>query len=738
MTGVAGPDTALTQRQADLIGRQFNSAVTNTAAYGSAHRVTHRTYETLLENLVDALDKTDSLTLMLDRGSLFIEDYAVDARFNINRLIILFRQCGLESVTFARGVDEDGLEHLMRIIAGAEDFEGVERVRAELGTHGVDAIRVNHVVLRKFTEDDQVISREGLEDLTGLAEKSLAHAADTQAPTVLPTDEADIFSRIEEVFTMRDLMLQPQRMAEHWLQASGADDGRQQEAIEQIRDLRRQVERGQDADGEHLSPLAVMQAIQRIRQDMTTAMAGQEETARLLSAEGGVLSEVEQLTCQTVVSIVVDEYRAGQTSAQRLAQIIRRVLPGSREVKRLLPLLKQSLLADGMSLAGYIELVNELSAELQSDDLVQSLEQGADSIGLSVDEIVREIRRDPGEAARLVVLAAQLRGQHQEPGGGSGQDSLSAALSEYIEKVSNEMAGDAADETLDPGRRAEAAQKMQSMLVGQVRRHGIDEKLAGQVETDLARRSAKSRGDQGSDRLVELLRQSGGLDESELVSTLGQLLEREPDLATLGATVRRELAAHGYAPEKVQEIYDQTVARLKHRSRLELNPGGVLDPNATAYFLQREITSCLRYETFFSCIMLMISQVHEQESGWRTISADEIELIMPNVFELLPIHLRELDLLGTLGSKDRNIPLIILPMTRAEGASLVLERILEGLEATRFELQGAPVGIDVIGVANPFDAEQSPDRKTYIQAMRGRLANQLVLKLKSGSRPESR
>lgn len=724
MSQTAEKSAGLTQRQAEIVGRQFNSAVTNTSAYGSDHPVSERAYETFLSGIGECLDSVEPITLMLDRGSFFVEDHPVDAKFNSGRLAMVFRKLSLESVTFGSGLDAEALTHLMNVLTRPDDFEDIEAVRAALVAHGVDSVKVNHVILRKFTSDDEVISRGGLEELTDLAEQAVSEGGKTGAAGATDDSSADLMSRVEKVFSMRALMQQPGQVAEHLLDASVADTGRQSSVVAQIRQLSEQVDKGTGDDGAALSLNSVMQAVSKVREEISRGLAGQDETARLMAESGGVLSELDQLTCQTVVSIVRDEYRTGEVSAQRLAQIIRRVLPESRDLKRLLPMLKQALLEDGMQLGDYIEFVNQLTAELQSDDLVQMLEQGADSIGFSVDELLREIRREPEEAARLIVLASELR-----QGGRQDENVLSNALSEYIDRVSGELAG--ASEAADQGRLREEIKNTQKALIQKIGEHGVSRTVTERIESDLDAHVDRSTNTFRTSRIMDLLNKSETADDSELTDRLVQIVERQPNLSTLGDTLQRELKSHGFSADRIDSIYTETLARLKRKSRVEFIPGAVMNPVATTYFLKREISTCVRYETIFSCIMLMIAQVHENETDWRTISTEEIGSLMPEVFDILPPHLRDLDLLGTLGSNDRNIPLAILPMTDQAGAEAVMDRMLEALERAHLELAGNTVKVNVIGTAAQFDPEKSADTKTFVQWMKGRLATQLVNRLRS-------
>jgi len=721
MSQPAEKSAGLTQRQAEIVGRQFNSAVTNTSAYGSDHPVSERAYETFLAGIGDCLDSVDPITLMLDRGSFFVEDHPVDAKFNSGRLAMVFRKLHLESITFRSGLDADALKHLMNVLTSPDDFDDIDAVRAALAAHDVDSVKVNHVILRKFTSDDEVISRGGLEELTDLAEQAVSRGGKPGEPQA---GAEDLLSRVERVFSMSALMQQPDRVAEHLLDASVSDTQRQASVVAQIRQLGVQVDKGTGEDGEALSLDSVMQAVSRVREELSRGLAGQEETARLMAESGGVLSELDELTCRTVVSIVRDEYRSGDVSAKRLAQIIRRVLPESRDLKRLLPMLKQALLDDGMQLADYIEFVNQLTAELQSDDLVQMLEQGADSIGFSVDELLREIRREPEEAARLIVLASELR-----QGGRQDEHALSNALSEYIDRVSGELVG--ARQDIDQGKLREEIKNTQKTLIRKVGEHGVSRSVTDRIENDLDAHVDRSTNAFRTSRIMDLLGKSQATDDSELTDRLVQIVERQPNLSTLGDTLQRELKSHGFSADRIDSIYTETLARLKRKSRVEFIPGAVMNPVATNYFLKREISTCVRYETIFSCIMLMIAQVHENETDWRTISTEEIGSLMPEVFDILPPHLRDLDLLGTLGSNDRNIPLAILPMTDQAGAEAVMGRMLEALEQAHLELAGNTVKVNVIGTAAQFDPEKSADTKTFVQWMKGRLASQLVNRLRS-------
>lgn len=723
MNQTSQDEQGLTQRQADILGRQFNSALTNSNAYGADHPLTERTCQTLLETLSALLDEHEDLVLMLDRGRLYVEDFSLDGKFNSRRVTMIFRELGLESVQFRPGIDEAAIARLMQVLANYREFEDIDGVRTALSEDGIESIRINHVVMRKFTEEDEVISREGLRDLSGLAERALGPGG-SREDGAGATIAGELADRVEQILTMRELVDHPDRVAEHVVTMTRSDQERRRGLVEEIRNLRREVAEGDQSD---VSLAEVMDALAQVRGELSDALAGQDELARLLAENGGeALNEVDQLTFETVLAIMREEYRGGTTSARRLAQILRRVLPDSRDIKRFVPLLKHGLMEEGMPLEEYLRFVNELGAELKGDDLVGALQRGADNVGLSVEELVASIRRDPSEAARLLVLATET---------GNDEKQLSTILADYIERASGELVATRADQA-SVGELREAVRSTQGRLLEEIRVQGVADRVRVEVEQNLADRVDQSVDAVRARRLSQLLRDTGTKDEAAVVDTLEHFVSRSSELKTLGRTLWTELESMGYSEEVINRIYAQTERRLRGRSRVELLPGGMLEPNVLAYMLEREIASGRRHGTYFSCILLMVARISEDvdDAQWRAIQPKEVEQIVPQVFRELPPFVRDVDLLGSLGSKSRNIPLVLLTMTRDEGAQTVLERILDGLDSQRFECDGQQVRIRTIGVAECFSADRTPDRKSYLKGMQAQLANELVRHLHAPDR----
>ncbi len=721
----------LTQRQADVLGRQFNSALMNTTAYGSSHSVTRRACDIFVDTVSAAFESLESITLLLDRGTLFIEDYSLDGKFNPTRIARIFRALGVQSISFQPGVDVEALVTVLNMLSAHDEYAGVEALKTELESAEISSIRLNHVVMRKFTEGEEVIDREGLEQLTELAERQVASGDGTGGGSAVAGAE-NLMARVENIFSMRGLLEQPDQLAGQVLARTWSDDDDGEKVAGRIRALRSELreQRGGTSPGSAapVSMAELMQAVTRVRSELSEALAGQDEIARFMAEHGGqVLNEVEQLTFDTVLMIVQDEYRAGGVSVRRLAQVLRRVVPEARDLKRFLPLLKAGLLEIGMPLADYIELVNELGIELQGDTLAHALEKGAESVGLSVEELVAEIRRDPAEAARVLVLAAEFR-----RGDAPDQDRMSAVLADYIGRASDALIESDDTAETNVGELRQAIRQAQQKLVRQACEQGldpglgnrVDEALAGKVENSVDRIRIK--------RLLGRLDESDVTDETALGDALAAVFEQDTDLKRLGETLQLELEQSGYARQTLQRVFERTERRLRSRSRLEMLPDGMLEPNVINYLLEREIAGCRRFGTYFSVLLLMIARIRDakpEDAEWRPVQPEEIELLLPQLFRALPPHVRDIDLLGSFGSRERNIPLVLLTMAHEEGAEIVRQRMLEALAEHPFDLADGEVRIDTIAVVQRFDPDRTPDRKSFLNALQGELAQALVQRL---------
>ncbi|MEE4329762.1 MAG: hypothetical protein V2J10_02770 [Wenzhouxiangella sp.] len=649
----SGQADGFNERSAELLARQFNTAFTTASSYGHDHPLATRAVQALHETLTGHKGQTESLTLILDRGALFIENHPVGQRFNPRRLINQLARMTIESITFEPGIELREVVALMETLSDGDGFPTATAARAHLEAEAVEHIRLNYIVFRKVTADQKVVDTDSTD----------AEAAADSRSGRRPSNSAgadDSFGSLASLLSLTELVRNPGAYAGQ-VSEHQQDDARRPQLVRQLRNLTSQVESGQLGDDKALSSEEVLKAVNRLRDNLRRKVDADRDMEQVLAGDDQVLGEIDQLTYSTLVSLVREEYRSGTFSPARLAQIIQRMLPDARDLRRLLPQLKQGLFAEGMTPLEYGKLIKHLSGELKGEQLVRALEQGADSVGLDVDEIVDQIRDDPAEAARLIVMATELRRS-----GVTDEQQLSSAFSDYIERISERLINPKGDG--ESGALGLQLKRVQELLIDQLHRQGLP---------------------------------------SDLISELKQKLDSGQRASIDSANE----AQAGTTPPQIPEL-----------------PPRVLNPTNTAFFLKREIKSAERYKTPFAVIKLSIELLREPNGKVHVPSDSERARLLPKVYEIIVNQMRDLDLVGSLDKSRRALPLLILPMTEAEGAEIVHQRLRRLLGTHPFRLASEPLqllcastmvagGVDETGSADEFFQQLQKSHEQSRQAL---------------------
>ncbi len=661
----------LDDRSAELLARQINTAFTMASGYGTSHPMFHRACGALLESLQAALEHRPTVSLLMDRGALFVDKFPVGQRFNPRRLMNLLSQRDIESISFSRGVSLDDINHLMVMSSDQTDYADVNALSNGLQSHGVTALQLNYIRFRQVTADQKVV---GEHEPGGSSE-----------PT--PTSASENFEAIASLLSLDELVKDPGDYAEK-LEQESSDDAKRGQVLRQLRHLVSQVERGEVETGTALSSDAVLGAVNDLRTRVRKNLDTKRDVERILSEEDQVMGEIDQLTYSTLVSLVRGEFRQGRITAARMAQIINRMLPDARDLKRLLPQLKQGLLAEGMSVEQWAELVHELSSELRGENLVQALEEGAESVGLDVDEIVEQIREDPAEAARLIVLATELRRT-----GAGEEEQLSAAFSDYIERISDKLSLELGNGAPDSGTLDSQLTRVRQLLVDQLGRQGLPPELIESLR-------------------AHLQPGAGAKSSPKAPETPGAAPHRDADASPTNSQ------AGAYSSLDQASLTDslpstESASDSRILSSMAL-PDRVLNPPNTSFFLSREIKGSQRYKTPFSVIKLTIELVRDRPGPPRAPQVDDLIELMPQVYKQIIPLLRDLDLVGSLDQRTQAVPLMILPMTPADGADIVLKRLLERMQHTPFRLAGMPTQLFCAVSTTSFQFEDGESEQAFI------------------------
>ena len=683
------------QKNAELYMRLSMLSFNNVTVYGAAHPSAQKSIQDFFVHANKILTGIPAVTLLLERDSFYIEQWRVDKGLSIGKIIGSFKKLGLQSITIERGVSRDHLRDFLFILGDNRTFPSVDAMKQELSNRAITAVRLNYVMYQKVTTDETVVSREGTDSIP-----SSVAASDGRKAAL---------NELGKVLSLRDLLEKPGQVAEAVLGAAGTENGnRRADMVAQLKVMGEQLS---ESGADTLSLQQMMEAVYALKVELQEGLRVQRQMGKIVGASDPVLDQVDSMTCDVIVKMVREEYKNGAISTKRLGVIIRRMIPDTKDLQRFLPRLKQALLADGMEPARFLELVQELYKEIQSEGLMEVLEQGADALGMSADEIVDRIKESPLEAARLIVLATEIR-----QGGGVDNAELSNVLSDYVERLSSSRISQTGDSLANEGGRAfaEMLKKIETELVERFKGQGIPDAVVARVEQQLSQRFQKTLQQLKSSWLFNCLAAGKEVTESYLMHLIEGVVEQEADLAGLKDPLSEALLAKGYTGAEVQKVYEQVASKITRKAPAAAIPKGVLTTNNTLFFLKHQVGLSVRYNNPFSTLMVSVPLV--QDAGvLRTLTAEESPIVIAEIFGVGVRLLRDLDLFGSLGTVESNRPFVILPMTPISGAEVVRGRLIEALNQVMvMAREGVMMRPVVVVSAHFFDRQKFNDVRPYL------------------------
>ena len=902
-----------------LFGRVFSLLLNRTLMYQASHPVIKQSVSDVNKAASRLLEEVSPLVFILDRGQFFIDEEPLDPRINVNRVAILFKKSGIQSISFEKGLSESELSIFAELFSNLSAVSNVEEVKNGLFQKGVFNIKVNHVVFRKVTEDDQVVSREALKKVTPMMDTDDQEDRKRFMETLL---ESVLTEEFAKTLSITNLMANPAAFSKQLIEvdlaaaeqnaakapvwdtpgygtevspdmtedetegpgagtatahgdpdaspSDGGDGGapgtrqgagmggsagtggtpgtgdasgfrdpsvsgstpgrggidRGSTGTSQDRGDRHDTMAGTsgatgfsggpgesaDPDGdvegtlpgtsthlaeadhdtpprepqagmgtgatpatsEHPDPGAgemrirpdgkpsataghgpmLLHQLEKMQQEVHKHLHGRGETSiadlaqaifemkkQLLEGiqaqkaigiayanEAAITQTANQLADQVMMELIKEEYQAGKVTTQRLAYLIRRIIPEASELKRLLPQIKSTLLAEGMPMTDYLNLIGELRHELQSEELSRIIEESSASIGLDGKELMEEIKRNPGQAAELIYLASEVRKS------GGDDAALSDILVEYVEH----MGAQAAKEAEEAGD-ADGASHMQRVM-GDIESTILKKLSQMNVNSDVLTRM-EQRINERMEAILDNMRvqwlhtqsgQSQAMTEKPRMLTVLQTLEHhvgeDEELAAILKTVRDKAAAGEIEENNFSQIHDEITRQkkiLREQAGITSMAEGILSADEVMFIMEKEIARAKRYGSFFSAISLAFVSAKPAMKALDDVLTNE--MVMEASLETLTTTFREVDYIGRIG---KNKIMVLLPTIDLNDAKKALGRVLGILNAKPLNVNGVPVQLRVAGVAAAFDEDQTPDAQRFAKHIARQLAD-MVARLKN-------
>jgi len=685
---------ALEQKEAEQLARQFNVLFNSAMLYGGSHQTTLKSVHPFHEMLSRVLAHCEVLSLVIDRESLFFEEWLLDKVINPKRILQQFGKSGIVSITFERGVSMQEIELFIRYAGDSNVITPVEKIATILRDAGCEAIKLNFVRYGRITNDQTIIGKDAVQ-AEGGGHHSGADAAGFSAQSL---------SHLEEIISLARLFEHPEKSAAAFSQ-SALDPSNTENAVKSLADLRESIN---SADAPSVDLL--LNAVYELKVDLADAIALQKETGKLLAKTAPLNNEMDALTCDVIVKLVKEEFGSGEISVRRLAQIILRMLPDTDELQRLLPQLKPALIGAGMQLSEYLELIRSLNVEFESESLAGTLSQAASGIGATVSELVSAIQSQPDEAARLLVMASEI-GK-----GVSGDDSqLSAMLTEYIEKVSTGIALQSGELSKESGKAAlqQMLQKLETGLLDELKKYGVEDTVLSKVATLLTERRDVAFDHATEQWIQSELAAKQHLSPQEISEQLLRMVNGKAQLERLHKPLTEAFAARGFDGEQTEAIFERLAHRISAGKMMKLPPGA-LAPNNMTFLLDREIKCSFRYHSTFSSIIVTAEGLHHAAQS-RRLTDEEIMLVTPKIYSIIQKEVRDIDLVGNAGGAFDKAVFIIMTMTDEKGAHAALKRIQQKIGAFTVPLKNDTATVITASSVSVPKPELKYDLKSYLE-----------------------
>ncbi|MFZ5568951.1 MAG: hypothetical protein ACOZF0_01000 [Thermodesulfobacteriota bacterium] len=730
----------LSKLAADKIGRSMNLVYNQAAMYHPGHPAVVRSVEQLFEALKEGFKKVSPIIFSMNQEKFFIEDEPVDYHINTARLADYFVKAGIQSISFERRMTLEELQTLVEIVFDTKRTPDVKSMKKALETKGVASATINYVIFKKITLDEEVVLRERLQQQLSALDGDIpsggnriggmvqGEVVDLRAKVTGPTTEdvlgmmmAEAISEsFENQFSIAALLEDPGVISAEMIRADVAfaeqHRGKGQTPgpmiIRQIQSIRNKVGRGGDADVD-LKRLA--EGVMELKGRLLKGLEAQKALGTVYPFENDIRKEIDELTDSVLIRLVQEEYRKGEVPIRRLAQIIVRLIPEADELRRLLPKIRHGLMTEGMPLADFYNLIQELKAELQSDNLSRMLDQSAREIGLEGDILIHEILEHPKEAAELIYLASEIRR------GGGDRGELTGILVEYIETVGSRMALDEADsETGTEGKQLDGMYaKARNDLIGALKNKQLDAAMLKDIEYRIMARLEENMRQLKSELVLRKLRSGENTADSKAAirNILSVEAASEEEVNAILGYVKKAMLERGMSEDRFEQLRREMVAAPEAKTEEKSVPKRTLNKGSTLFILDSEIRRAKRYHTPFSTLVLTPVKVTPKKAVPQgSISREDVtSAVMEDLVKIV----RDTDIVGIV---DSRLLIVIQPMTSKDDSRTSLARITSLLKDREFLVKEMPFEIRFACVSTSFNPESKGDYREYLTAAQRELS----------------
>ncbi len=650
-----------TRSEAENAVRMLNLYYNRTISYSFDHP-TVQEFVPKVYAAFQPLWATQGVSLLFQEFGYFIGTVDIVYQPNNRRIAEHLKRFGIEAISFSTPpslpeftafLDACSLTH-----AGAEAF------MKYLLQRRVTSLSINDVSLRTVKEGDFVSSAP-------------PHAGSpSRLPQSGPTDpfaemamravmgkftNAEMGANLSLLQLLENPTALPQAMLEQSSQAGEQQPQVLQQSLARVLGMFQESAESADVPVEDL-----LLGMHNMRGELLKALKAQQNLTQNVAGSADAVDSADDMFAQTSAKLILTEYQKSQGNFKKTARIIQRIIPDRANLQRILPLLREHFLRAGIPLLEYYHMLEELNILLGSDEAYQGLLRASEGMGIDQEEILSELRKDPAQAAKLLVLASEVKRMSGDQSG----ESLITALVNYVES-----AGDAMTST--PATTDEVG-----LLTGMLRQmeNSLNAELEGRTVSPQVKKAGRQKmhlrfqqtiaGMKGRAVTHQML--NPGASEEEKVASLLEIFSDASELDQVEESVLSSVLNEGMAEDLARQILTKARQQLdakRHRNLSRDLPTGVYVKNVLDFYLKMEISRARRYHVPFTVILISFEGL--PEGGTPGVELTGLQNVLIGDIRK---YLRETDLIGYLAF---NRFLIVLPMTTQEQAERVTHKLLD-------------------------------------------------------------
>ena len=697
-------------------GRTFTLVFNRSFMYSANHPFQIEAIHSAYQALTELLQTISPVVFILNREQFYVDEEPLDPRLSVSRMVTHFKKTGMESISFYQGVEEKDLRLFLEIATSSNDYPDSEAMGKAMFKKRVNRIKINHVFYKKVSAEDEVISRDVLEKVT--PEMNDEHQDKVKQMFMDSVFNSVLQEEFVKTLNLKNLLKNPGDLSKEMI-AVDLTSAEQKETEEQLPGqfllhqlevIEQDVEKNLVGERElDLPDLA--DALLEMRQKLAEGIEAQKALGIAYANEEQVISKATEITDKVIIRLLKEEYKRGEISVSRLAQILCRLIPDAAELKRLLPMIKVALMEEGMSQADFISLIQELGKELESDGLVGVLADSAEEIGIDSADLIEQVKENPLQSAEMLYLASELRK------GGGDEKALTDLLVNYVERIGSQFSQDLSQVKEDDGEKhiQRALVEVKSNLVRHLGDMDIKEDLLSRMEKRVNQRMDEVFNKLRSEWIKSHAAAPGAEFHKDLtvLEALEQGVSDSEGLGEILKIIRKKVESHEIDENDFDQIYPEIVKqdqlRKSEYDRKRLS-SGIIKDQMLMTVVDKEIARAIRYETPLSALgfTLVKAKAKKRLQPVKIKIQDVIDVLLHKLTDIF----RTPDIMGEI---RKNQFIVILPMTHRGKADAALSRAMKILHLNPIDVDGTALEIKVAGVVADIDLREDGSASSLIK-----------------------